>query len=389
MFFFSAEFGARDRGLFALVLCVTALLGAPAAVLAQPELSGDLRLFWANSWRDTRAGEAQPRSDLPGGRFRLRLRTELNERWRFQTRFATTFEEEGNDPQLFFRSNRQSGTAVDPGSATLDEVFFRYRDASGDSELILGRFQSTLRLPLFTNRSLDRNQASNINIGWTDGIQYRRRLGGGWDGLTIVQYNGRDGNGSVTRSPLDFSDSSSRISGYVTLLNEQAWGPVIQRAVALTWYPDALASDGIDTPRRQDYLTLTARMAAAWDLGERARLIVGGEVGHSLNTQSKSVARLAGAGDADGYGWLIGADIDQIFPSHRMGISLGRADAGWLISNDVRPNDTLAEFRWQYYATTNLRFEFRARWRYEQKRRVGAEFLQRDRDMRVRMTLNF
>ncbi|MDX1626004.1 MAG: hypothetical protein R3323_05780, partial [Wenzhouxiangellaceae bacterium] len=138
------------------------------------QVSGDFRTMYNPAWRDTRSG-GESESDPIGARFRLRLKRELNEHWTFQTRFATTWEDEGNDPEFYLRSERESGTEVEPGTATLDELFVEYRGDAG-TRLRIGRQQSTMTLPLLTSKSLDRNQASNINIGWTDGISVRQPI---------------------------------------------------------------------------------------------------------------------------------------------------------------------------------------------------------------------
>ena len=76
-------------------------------------------------------------------------------------------------------------------------------------------------------------------------------------------------------------------------------------------------------------------------------------------------------------------------PDHDVGVIVGQADAGWLVSNDYRQNDSLAEIRWVWSTTESVDLEFRARWRREQKLREGAFIRQRDRDMRLRATWKF
>jgi len=381
----------RMRQLFLIVVVVVGgSFGActRAEEFGPWQLSGDLRVAYAASWRDARDGK-QRDSDSLGARFRLRLRRDLSDAWRIQSRLAGTFEDQRNETEFFIRSQRQSGTSIAPGSVTLDELFVRWRSGDRTTQLQLGRFQSTLKLPLITNKSLDRNQASNIDIGWTDGIQFSRVFARGWEGLLVAQYNGHDGNGTPTRGPIDFRASNSRVSTFAALANEQSWGPIVQRALAITWYPDALASNGVDDAVREDYVTATFKLAAGWDLNARTRLVLGGELGHAFETPTNAAMRLDGSGDSDGFGWVLGADLVELFPGHTVGVVFAEADAGWLISNDIRQNDSLAELRWQWQITESLRSEFRARWRYEQEIRSGAPQKQRDRDMRARFTWSF
>lgn len=357
------------------------------------QLSGDLRAMYSSSWRDTRSGE-ETDSDTLGGRFRMRLRNDIDANWRVQGRFATSYEDKGNDAEFFIRSARDSATAIEPGSMTLDELFVQYRTDDRRTEFRVGRMQSSFLLPLITGKSLDRNQASNINVGWTDGVYLGRQLTEGWKATLTGQYNSRDGNGTVTRGPLEFSDSGSRVSAFATLESDTEIGPIFLRALTLTWYPDALAADGLQSTRREDYTAATFKMAAGWDVGSTigsagTRLIVAGSVGQAFNRPDNTVMGIPEGGQADGLGWQLGADLAEIFPRHTVGVVFGQADAGWLISNDYRQNDSLAEFRWSWQVTDPLRLQFRARWRQEQELRDGALIAQRDRDMRLRATWKF
>jgi len=357
------------------------------------QYSGDLRAMYSSSWRDTRSGE-QSDSDTLGGRLRVRLRNDIDANWRVQGRFATSYEDKGNDAEFFIRSARESATSIEPGSMTLDELFVQYRSDDRRTEFRVGRMQSSFKLPLITGKSLDRNQASNINVGWTDGFYLGRQLTDGWKATLTGQYNSRDGNGTVTRGPLAFDDSGSRISAFATLESDTEIGPVFLRALTLTWYPDALAVDGLQSARREDYTAATFKMAAGWDVGPAigsagTRLVGAGSVGHAVSRPGNAALGIPESGQADGLGWQLGADLAEIFPRHTVGVVFGQADAGWLISNDYRQNDSLAEIRWSWQVTDPLRLQFRARWRQEQELRDGAVIAQRDRDMRLRATWKF
>lgn len=372
------------------VLCSPVLLlGLPAEALAW-DLSGDFRThIYAKSWRDTRDGTERESSES-GARFRLRLQQGIGERCKFQTRFAATALDEGNDWDFYIRANRDSGTEVNPGTATLDEFFVECASGDGASEWRVGRMQSNLDLPHMASRSFDRSQASSLNIGWTDAVAYRRNFANDWYGEALVQYNGRDGNGQTFRGPITFEDSDARIGFFGVIGSDAEVGPVFMRALSLTVYPDALASAGFESAERDDYVMAAFKLGAGWNLDESGRrLIAIGEIAHALNTPLKSTLGLPGSGDVDGWGWQVGADLKNIFPKHTMGINYGQADGGMLLSNDFRQNNELFEYRWRYHATSALRFEFRARWRRELDKRVGALDLQRDRDIRFRATYKF
>ena len=352
------------------------------------ETSGDLRVGYDAAWRDTRDGR-QTDADAFTSRFRYRIRHAWSDRWRFQTRLATSWADRANDPEVYLRSHREFGTAVEPGTTTLDELFVQYTAPSSGTEIRIGRFQSNLDLPNMATRSFDRSQASSVNIGWTDGISVRHPLGN-WYGEGVLQYNGPDGNGQATRGPLTFDDSGSRVSFFGVLGSDAELGPIFMRALSLTVYPDALATAGTASPEREDYVLAAFKLGAGWDVGDAGRRLVAvGEVAHAFDTPLRSTIGLPGEGRVDGWGWQAGLDLVNIFPRSTWGVNYGQSDGGMLISNDFRQNNELAEFRWQYYATASLRVEFRARWRRELTRRADAAFLLRDRDMRLRMTYRF
>ena len=377
------------------------MLGMLVAAKAQAEareqgawqFSGDLRGFYSSSWRDTRQREKTD-SETYGSRLRMRLRNDLDGNWRVQGRFAASYEDRDNDARLFLRSWRESPTAVEPGAMTLDELFVQYQSDDRRTEIRLGRLQSSFTLPLITGKSLDRNQASNIDIGWTDGVYLGRQLTESWKATLTAQYNSRKGNGIATRGPLDFADSGSRVSTFATLESDAELGPVFLRALTLTWYPDALAVDGPESSRRQDYVAATVKIAAGWDIGSAlgtagTRLVLAGSVGRAFNRPENTRMGIPQSGDAGGTAWQVGADLVEIFPRHTVGVVFGQADAGWLISNDYRQNDSLAEIRWSWQVTDPLRLQFRARWREEQELLSGADRAQRDRDIRLRATWAF
>lgn len=375
-----------------LMLAVAAATTIPAISTAESsgwEGSGDLRVGYDHQWRDTRDGATRD-EDAFTARFRYRLKRALSDNWRFQTRFATSWADRLNDPEFYIRPEREFGTAIEPGTATLDEIFVQYTAPQSGTQVRIGRFQSNLDLPHMATRSFDRSQASSVNIGWTDGISIRQPLGERWYGEVVAQYNSRNGNGHTTRGPIDFQDEDARI-GYFGLLGSDAeLGPIFMRAFSITVYPDSLAPAGTASSERDDYVLGAFKIGAGWDIDAVGRRLVAvGEVAHAINTPDRSTLDLPGAGDAGGWGWQAGLDLVNIFPRHSWGINYGQSEGGMLISNDFRANNELAEFRWQYYATDALRFELRARWRRELDRREDAVFLLRDRDVRLRMTFRF
>jgi len=372
----------------AALVGLTVLIASPSTFAL--DLSGDFRWHaYTEAWRDTRDGGTR-NSSASGARLRLRLREDLTEACRFQTRFAATALDEGNDWDIYLRAERDSGTAVNPGTATLDEFFLRCNVGDGRSQWRIGRMQSNLDLPHMATRSFDRSQASAINIGWTDGIAYRRDFDNGWYADVMAQYNSRKGNGQTLRGPIGFDDGGARVGFFGILGSDENIGPIFMRALSLTLYPDSLAPEGLSRSKREDYVLAAFKLGAGWDLDESGRrLMAVAELAHAFNRPQRSALGLPGTGETDPWGWQLGVDIDNLFPRHSMGINYGQSDGSMLLSNDFRPNNELFEYRWQFQATQALRFEFRARWRRELERLIDAPFLQRDWDIRFRTTYRF
>jgi hypothetical protein len=80
--------------------------------------------------------------------------------------------------------------------------------------------------------------------------------------------------------------------------------------------------------------------------------------------------------------------VYDFVPKHHIGVVYGRADAGWLLSPDFRPNDRLAEiaYQWQFLPKTSM--EARVRERRELEHPAGTRE-RVDRDLYVRVTHKF
>jgi len=347
---------------------------------------GDLRGGFYASERTTREhGEQQDSS----GRLRLRawLQHDPADKWRLRTRVAGQFSTDDNDWGLRLDRYRATPTGTRAGEVHFDEFYLRYQASDGASQWRAGRFQTAFNLPVVPGKSLDRNDSSNVGIGWTDGIHWQKRLTDDWAAHVIAQVNHRRGAGNTVRPPLSFSDSDSRLGGYLALEARNHPGPLVMRMLSLNWVPDALASDGVAGDRREDYVTAAAKVAAAWPMGNGGmRLVLAGELGHAFNRPRRSVLSLPGNGEVSGDAYQLSANLFDIRPGHHLGAVYGRAQAGWLTSNDYRSNDELFEVRYQRRFTPDLSVELRYRWRRELARRIGAGRLQVDEDVYARLT---
>lgn len=373
-------------------LLLSGLFIASPIFSAEPEglkLSGDLRMGYLASWRDNRDG-SDSESDNFRARLRVRATADLGSGWQFSTRLAGSYASDQDDFDFYLRRYRPSGTGLNDGDTTLDELYLGYQHPDQGWRLRVGRFNTAFNLPVVPGKSLDRNDASNFGVGWTDGVHLQLPIGESWRGHLIAQANHRRGTGNTIRGPISFSDNNSRLSGFAALEATQHPGPFIMRMLSLTWMPDSLADEGLAENARQDYLSIAAKAAAAWPLGDAGmRLVAAGELGHALNRPERRVIGLSGRQAVSGNAWQASLNLVDIHPGHSLGAVYGRLQGGWLISNDYRNNDELAEIRYQWRPNSDLSVEVRYRWRRELELPTGVERPRRDRDVYARVTLRF
>ncbi len=362
-----------------------------AAQSADPsgwQFSGDLRGGWFASERTARDG-SESEQDAFNARLRLAAERSLDERWRVRARVAGRFssDQDGTDVYLRGYAPTRSGAAF--GDVTLDEAYLGYQAPEDGLRFKLGRFQTAFALPGVASKGLDRNDSPNIDVQWTDGVHLDMPVTGDWRAHLIGQYRHRKGSGGVAHAPLDFSDDGSRATLFLGLENKQRVGPVTQRMLSLTWMPDSLADRGLADPSRSDYVAVDARIAAEWPLREGGpRFVAGAEVGYALETPLDSATDTGGAGETGGFAWQVLASVYDFAPKHHIGIAVGSADAGWLLSPDYRPNDRSAEIRYQWQFLPKTSMEARFRERTELEHPVGTR-ARVDRDVYVRITHKF
>ena len=373
------------------LIAATVLVMLPVSSWATTEpgwqLAGDLRAGLTAGRRDQRDGTSTD-SDRLRARARVRLATDPAPNWRFSARVAGTFASDQDRFSAWIRRHRPSPTGLEPGDITLDELYFSHRSESGNWRF--GRFQTGFVLPLVPAKSLDRNDSSNFDIGWTDGVHLSLPAGEHWRAHLIAQANSSRGTGNTARQPLDFVGRHSRASLYLGLEATEPAGPLIMRMVGLTVMPDSLAHEGPDARGRQHYVAATARIAAQQLLGDEGmRLVFAAELGQAPNRPRAAAVGLDGRARVSGTAYQLGASLYDIRPDHHLGLVWGRAGAGWLISNDYRPNDELAELRYQRRFSPQLSMEIRYRWRRELETPADVQHRRRDRDVYLRLSARF
>jgi hypothetical protein len=340
---------------------------------------GDLRL--SGVW-DRRSGRDDSRNESSAARARLRTFAEwsISDRLSFRARIAGRYgsDQDGASAYVTAAAPTRNGAAL--GDSTFDEFHLRLAPVGAPWSLRLGRFQSGFVLQTLQGKSLDRNDGPNTDIHWTDGLHWQYQLAPKLIAHAILQHLPDGGPGSTHRAPLDFSADGSRWGGYFALESRNAIGPLIQRGIGLTVYPDSLAVDGLASPRRADYRALSARATAAWPLGNNGmRLLVGGEIG-------RAERRVAGRSAA---AWQTEFDIEGPARRHSSGIVLGSAGGSWLTSSDFRENDRLFEWRYLWRLRADFSLDARWRWRREIDTPASADQARVDRDVYVRVTWKF
>jgi hypothetical protein len=280
-------------------------------------------------------------------------------------------------------------SSLEGGQFTLDQLYFHWKRVSR-FDVAVGRLQTrfTLRGGVFA-KSLDRNDSSNVNVTWTDGLHAAIR-GGGWVSNFVVQRNSAEGSGSIRRDPLNFDDSDARTTYFLGFENQQRWGPVVQRAFDISYLPSSLLKDGVPDGRRTDYWGLVGRLAFKWPQRiEGPYLRAGVEVGYAPESPTSKAVLLGGSGDSDGLAWDVVASVMDFAPGHSIGLNYGRTGAGWLLSPQFRPNEEMIEIRYQWRTERLPLVEARIRRRKELHQRVLTVQKRSQYDFFLRLTWQF
>ncbi|MCP1727594.1 hypothetical protein J2T60_001594 [Natronospira proteinivora] len=376
---------------------IATILLTPVPVVAEESVSQDrqdnlwqtgidIRSGLYASEQESRTGET---SSNENWRTRLRFHAErsLSPTWTARGRIAGVYTNDQDQSSAFLRAHAPTRSGLRPGDTTVDELHLGWQPLGADWSLRFGRFQSRAGIPVVPAKGIDRKDSSNVGVSWTDGIEADYRLTDHWQGQTRLHYNHRRGSGSVHRAPLDYSDSGSRIGLTQKLENTQPLGPVVLRRLTLTWEPDSLASYGLDDPRREDYLSLTASGAASWAIGDTGTdFLLAGELGQVRHRPQATVIGSGDQGRADSSAWQLSANLEQFLPGHRIGVVYGRAGGGWLHSVDYRNNDALFEIRHQYRFNPTWSMESRFRMRRELEIPVDTSSRRTGQDIYIRFT---
>ena len=349
-------------------------------------LSADFRVGYFQ-WEIEDSDATSQTEDFAGSRWRFRAEGQLNPHLRVVGRIAGVCTTEECSPNLVLEDSIPTTNGMSPGDITLDEAYLHWFRLDR-FDLALGRMQTKFvtRGGVFA-KSLDRNDSSNINVNWTDGLHATFMGRSGWVPNLILQHNSPDGPTNVRRGPLDFDDPDARISYFFGIESLKRTRMFLQRGLDISYLPKSLLKDGPLSGRREDYYGIVLRTANRWperDEGIRLRTAV--EIGYAPETQTKSTAGLAGDGDADGLAWNVVLSVMDFKPSHSIGINYGQLGAGWLLSPQFRENESLTEVRYQWRKSRQLAFDFRIRKRTELEQRTLSDSKREELDFFIRFT---
>lgn len=380
------------RQITVAIFALTAINGVAAT--KQPtdnsvKFSGDVRVGYFSNDRDDRNGSHDTTDE-----FRLRVRAgagfkltnTLSAKARFAGRYST---DDRNHPHFELFKAIPAGDGLRRGDSTLDELYLAYQP-DANWKIKLGRFQTKFELDGVAKKSLDRANSGNTDITWVDGVHAQYKASNGWKVHAILQHNSDEGSTEVRRGPLNFSEDGSRVSAFFALENKQKWGPVVQRAIDVTYLPDALRVDGTASGRIDDYWALVGRASAKWPLGHSGmKFQLSGELGYAANRQTRQAARTGNSGKAGGTATQVSFNFVDIIPKHSVALVLGRVEAGWLLSPDFRNNNTLIETRYVWKMDKKSKLAIRLRQREDLDDINGAQEDRVDTDFYVRYTHKF
>jgi hypothetical protein len=354
---------------------------------------GDVRGLGTAFTVDERDGETTEDTDILI-RARVGANWAVTDDLRLVGRLAASCTSESCSPDDLIDSDSQGSTdrALD-----VDEAFIHWYQ-SDRFDVALGRLQTKFitKGGVFA-KSLDRNDSNNTRVTWTDGAHATMKHRNGWVSHLILQYNPEDGPAQVLRDPMDFTSEDSRVSGFLSFVNEKPFRFLTQRAFDITYFPDALLKDGfVEDSRRKDYWGVVARFAGRYPRQSSGRRIrFSGEMGYAPETPTEEAVDLARedgdsqGGDTSGFAAAVTVSLMDFVPDHSIGLNLAHTEAGWLLSPQYNKNERLLELRYVWVATKSLTVDARIRGREELDQLNEAAQRRKEIDAFVRLTWRF
>ncbi len=352
-------------------------------------IKGDARTGYFSKSREDRNTSVNSTDE-----FRLRLRigleTKLSEQWYAKARWAGRYStDEKNENNYEFFESVPSTDGLRAGDSTIDEIYIGFKP-SEQWKVKLGRMQTKFELDGVAKKSLSRNDSPNTDITWTDGLYAIYKGNNGWNLHTIIQYNSDEGASAVRRKPLNFSETGSRLTYYTGIENKRKLGPIVQRGFDISYLPDSLRKDGTASGEIESYWAIVGRMAAAWPIGKKqTKFLIGLELGYAPNTPTEASKSIGASDNTDGFAGQVTFNLVNFVPKHSVGLVIGRAGAGYLISPDFRENTNLLELRYKWAIDKKQKIEARIRRREDIDQVTNSLQKREDTDFYLRYTRKF
>ena len=351
---------------------------------------GDLRLIYDYFDITGRNGETL-QDEVAGFRFRTRVDYGITEPLHVGARLAgSCFTDDLCDLEFVMEDAAPQSNGLKGGQFTFDELYLHWFRTDRAS-FAVGRLQTrfVMRSGVYA-KSLDRNNSNNVNVNWTDGFQATYRARNGWNSSYVLERNSRDGASSIRHGELDFDDNKARNTSFFGFENINRWGPIVQRALDISYLPSSLLKDGTADGRREDYWGIVGRLVGRWpQRREGIRLRAGIEAAYAPETATREAVDIDSS--VNGLAWDIVISLMDFLPTHSIGLNYAQTGAGWLLSPQFRPNEELIEIRyiWNPGKPYWPLLEARIRRREDLEQLIGASQKREEFDGYLRLTWDF
>ncbi len=373
----------------ALMLCL--FIQPPSAFsqdqpTSKPELFGAVRpVFTTQHFRDRSGGNGSV--SAMNVRIHAGASWQFHQDWLFRGRIAGRYASNQSEFRFFIRDHTGGGGSYSAGVTTLDEFFLRWKPSERIT-LHAGRFQGRFPLAGFIPKGMDRYYSANLSIGHTDGIWMTSDLSSRYRLHFIASHNGTRGSTHAARSPLEFSQSLSRISLFANLEHRNTSGRWVQREISVSVIPQSFERDG----SYHAYTTFSGRVMMRLPFTpQNGEFQLGGEVAFVplAPENAGGISETRTLIEKGAVAWQVSAYANDVISGHRLGLLYGQTEPQWLVSSSFSPNRRMAEIRYRYTINSRLNYEMRYRIQTDLFKPPAASNSLRINDFYARFTYRF
>ena len=379
-----------------LLMPIGCLLMNPGSASAQIPLyenylylHGDIRTGYFGQMGTNRDGSKRSIHEIRN-RTRIGLAGRSNARWEWRIRYAMRFSSDHSGFNPGLHTTAEGNNGLDFGEGAFDMAYIGFRPVPG---LLIraGRFQASFSLPGVINNALIRDQSSNTDIDWTDGIHATHTLSRRWQTDIVAAWHFKNAPTFVMRPPLDINGSSVPFTFFWQLKHQPGSSRIRMAALDVLYSPDALS---IDTQAgRSGYLIASVKTVLGWELNSGRELTWGMESAYAFTRPddvvtgfSPSPGQTGKGAKTGGLGLQTNLSIDEIFPGQRIGFVASWTQPSVLTSPNYWSNQLLAEIRYIWQINRQFSTEIRARYRGDHKKYHAAAARRQEFFPYVRLT---